>query len=495
MSEVKVNKISPRTNCGTVQLGDSGDTITIPAGATITNNGTQTGFGRTGAVNWQTTKKTANFTATSGEGYFCDTAASGAFTLTLPSSPSAGDIVGLRDYNSNFATANLTIGRGGSNLMGNASDKVLNTNNLSLTLIYVDGTQGWIPVEEGTGDIGLTPTFISASGGTETTCGNFRIHTFTSPGTFTVSSLGNAPGGSDKVDYLVVAGGGGGGNYGSGGGGAGGFRTSNTVGCIPAPTMSPLANSSGLPVPATGYPITVGGGGAAGTGPNTPGGPATCAVNGQVGSNSVFSSITAARGGGGSGIQAAWAPSPLGPGGSGGGGRGGGCGAPATTPGSGYPAGNGNQPPVSPPQGNPGGKGFDGGITSTNGGGGGGAGAVGGSTCSQDTGGAGGAGSFVANKFLGGCTPAPSFGTPGPVSSTRYFAGGGGGGSDGGGSRPSTPGAGGAGGGGAGGAYPGGNGTNGTTNTGGGAGGGADGNPTSGGVGGSGIVVIRYKFQ
>ena len=44
MSEIKVNKISPRTNCGTVQLGDSGDTITIPAGATITNNGTQTGL-------------------------------------------------------------------------------------------------------------------------------------------------------------------------------------------------------------------------------------------------------------------------------------------------------------------------------------------------------------------------------------------------------------------------------------------------------------------
>ena len=37
MSEIKVNKISPRTNCGTVQLGDSGDTFTIPSGATITN--------------------------------------------------------------------------------------------------------------------------------------------------------------------------------------------------------------------------------------------------------------------------------------------------------------------------------------------------------------------------------------------------------------------------------------------------------------------------
>ena len=45
MSEVKVNKISPRTNCGTVTLGDSGDSFVIPSGATITNNGTQTGFG------------------------------------------------------------------------------------------------------------------------------------------------------------------------------------------------------------------------------------------------------------------------------------------------------------------------------------------------------------------------------------------------------------------------------------------------------------------
>ena len=79
MSEVKVNKISPRTNCGTVQLGDSGDTITIPAGATITNNGTQTGFGRTGTVDWQTSIKTATFTAASGEGYFINTTSGGAF--------------------------------------------------------------------------------------------------------------------------------------------------------------------------------------------------------------------------------------------------------------------------------------------------------------------------------------------------------------------------------------------------------------------------------
>ena len=116
MSEVKVNKISPRTNCGTTQLGDAGDTITVsgdlksnslkPATGTTLTLGTsgdtvtlasgasQSGFGRSGSVNWQTTKKTANFTAVSGEGYFCDTAATGAFTLTLPASPTAGDIVG-----------------------------------------------------------------------------------------------------------------------------------------------------------------------------------------------------------------------------------------------------------------------------------------------------------------------------------------------------------------------------------------------------------------
>ncbi len=87
MSEVKVNKISPRTNCGTVQLGDSGDTITIPAGATITNNGTQTGFGSTGGISWQTSIKTADFTAVSNEGYFVNTT-SGAFTVNLPSGTS-----------------------------------------------------------------------------------------------------------------------------------------------------------------------------------------------------------------------------------------------------------------------------------------------------------------------------------------------------------------------------------------------------------------------
>ena len=44
MREIKVDKISPQSGTA-LAVGDSGDTITIPSGATITNSGTATGFG------------------------------------------------------------------------------------------------------------------------------------------------------------------------------------------------------------------------------------------------------------------------------------------------------------------------------------------------------------------------------------------------------------------------------------------------------------------
>src|SRR6056300_549057 len=137
MSEVKVNKISPRTNCGTVQLGDSGDTITIPAGATITNNGTQTGFGRTGTVDWDTTAKTANFTAVSGNGYFVNTT-SAAITVTLPAG-SVGDILGFSDYASTFASNSLTLTPNGTNkINGTNEDATISVEGICFSLIYVD---------------------------------------------------------------------------------------------------------------------------------------------------------------------------------------------------------------------------------------------------------------------------------------------------------------------------------------------------------------------
>ena len=52
-------------------------------------------------------------------------------------------------------------------------------------------------------------SFIAATGGTITTCGDYKIHTFTGPGTFTCSVQVILQ--DQSVDYLVVAGGGGGG--------------------------------------------------------------------------------------------------------------------------------------------------------------------------------------------------------------------------------------------------------------------------------------------
>lgn len=73
----------------------------------------------------------------------------------------------------------------------------------------------------------ISPTrYITATGGTITTDGDFKVHTFLSSGTFT-PTIGNALSGADTVDYLVIAGGGAGGSSypgnqtGGGGGGAG----------------------------------------------------------------------------------------------------------------------------------------------------------------------------------------------------------------------------------------------------------------------------------
>ena len=166
MSEVKVNKISPRTNCGTVTLGDSGDSFVIPAGATITNNGTQTGFGRTGTVDWDTTPKTATFTAVSGDGFFADTT-SGAFNMNLPAG-TAGAIVSVADYAATFQNNALTVVPNGSQKIGGTNaNVVLNTIGQSVTFVYVDDTQGWVNVQDSTTNARGNDNLI-ATGGTVT---------------------------------------------------------------------------------------------------------------------------------------------------------------------------------------------------------------------------------------------------------------------------------------------------------------------------------------
>ena len=113
MSEIKVNKISPRTACGTTTLGDSGDTFTIPSGVTISNSGTASGFGSTGEVSWNTTVQTAStVTGVSGVGYFMNTSGN-TITLNLPAG-TAGSSIAVADYAAQFQNNNLTISPNGS---------------------------------------------------------------------------------------------------------------------------------------------------------------------------------------------------------------------------------------------------------------------------------------------------------------------------------------------------------------------------------------------
>jgi len=432
-----------------VTLGRCGGTVALASGAS------QSGFGRTGTVDWQTAIKTGDFTGVSGEGYFINTT-SGTITMTLPSSPSVGDIVAFKDYAGTFQTNNLTIDRNGSNIIGGTLNPVIAVEGQSVVLVYGDATEGWQAVEAATNADLPRPSFVVATGGTITTSGNDKIHTFTGPGTFTVCSLSTTPA-NNQVSYMVVAGGGAGGGSpsgeGGGGGGAGGYRETKSP--VTPYTASPLDGQPSAPnritVTATSFPITVGGGAAIGSD--------------NTGSNSVFSSITSAGGGSGGASH----NSSGNAGGSGGGGTGR----------SGNSGGSGNSPSTTPAQGNNGGTTTPVSANPDTGGGGGGATAVGANGAPGGPAGDGGAG---ATTSING--------------SPTAFAGGGGGAKD-----NDSPNGGSAGDGGVGG---GGNGastcasprpaTAGTVNTGGGGGGQAH-NPKPAGAGGSGIVIIRYKFQ
>ena len=381
-SKIKVdniNKVSDDSNiikkCGTtITLGASGDTVNLASGAS------QSGFGRSGSVNWQTASiKTGTFSATDGEGYFVDTS-SGAATANLPAG-SAGAIVAFSDYTRTWDNNSLTVSPNGTEKIGGvAQDATLNTTGQSATFVYVDATEGWINVQETSNSVtGLNPyvtASVSGACNTLTPSGDYMIAKFVSPGTFCVSSgAGAAPcrgTGSNLVDYMVVAGGGGaGGNYkhiqGGGGGGGGGFRASPGT-ASGGYAASPLgaAPAVALPVSITAYPITVGAGGSGGTKNGC-----VAATSGVDSILALSSTITSTGGGGGGSPSSGPNPSTGFNGGSGGGGAG-----------NGGSAGAGNTPPTNPSQGSAGGGGASGGATL----GGSGGGATGAGSTSPDPG-------------------------------------------------------------------------------------------------------------
>ena len=213
-------------------------TLTAGTGISVTNGaGSITINNSAPSIDWQSVQ-TSGFTAVAGKGYPCNTT-SAAFTVTLPASPTAGNIITLTDYAGTWQTNNITLNVNGNKFNASASNATLSTKRQSISIVYVDATQGWIVYNGFLDSIPAQPLTVS---------------------------------------YLVVAGGGGGGWDVGGGGGAGGYQAST-------------ANLT----PGQVYTVTVGGGGA---GDTTSGGTGTNGSN-SVLSGSGITTVTSTGGGGG----------------------------------------------------------------------------------------------------------------------------------------------------------------------------------------------------
>lgn len=335
-------------------VGDSGSGGTkglVPAPASgdstkfLKGDGTWATVSGGSGISWTEVTGTTQTMAVN-NGYIANNASQVA--LTLPATSSVGDTVyivgkgsGGWNIKSNSSAAAQTV------KFSNETSPTSSSSAISLrisvyaadaiTLVCTVANSVWTALDHGS-----SQPYIVATGGTITTDGNYKVHTFTSSETFTITS------GSGSVDALVVAGGGGGAGGLStecdGGGGAGGYRY-----------LTGLSYTPGA------YTVTIGAGGAGGAN-----------ASGSNGSNSVFDIYTSIGGGGGGHSTVGSS------GGSGGGG------------GSGNSGGSGTVG-----QGNAGGTGF----SSNAGGGGGGAGAVGGNAASVAIAGNGGVG--LSNSITG----------------------------------------------------------------------------------------------
>ncbi len=369
-SIIKVNTVQDtdgnniiNENANTITIGASGDTISIPAGATLANSGTATGFA---SISWQSSIKTANFTAVAAEGYFINTAG-GAFEVDLPTSPSVGDEIIFIDFSRTFGTNNLTLDQGSNKFQGeiaSTAKPVYDTDGQGISIVYSGSTEGWIPISDddvanktlttysaeylsiagggaggkGNAGGGGAGGFLTNVGGAAITLNTGTVYTITvgAGGASTTTDPTRGASGTNSVisgtglTTITSIGGGGGGSNGSGNsigrdGGSGGGGAYNAAG---GSGTSPQGNNGGAGVPAAPAYGAGGGGGAGAVGGN--GGGSSGGAGGNGLANSITgSSVTRAGGGGGStDIPSA----PGGAGGSGGGGAGG------SSPAAGTPA-------------------------------------------------------------------------------------------------------------------------------------------------------------
>ncbi|CAB4242040.1 hypothetical protein UFOVP86_27 [uncultured Caudovirales phage] len=289
-----------------------------------------------GSVAWQSVQ-TGNFTAVAGRAYPVNTT-SAAITVTLPASPSAGNIVQLTDYAGTWATNNVTVSPNGSKITGLTSNSILNVSGSSLALVYIDATQGWIPYSAfktlvsgqpysvsyliisggGGGGVGVLGVANGGGGGaggllsgtTSMALGTVYTITVGAGGASqtigsTSSAFSNTPvGGGYGGGTTVIAGG----NGGSGGGGAGGSTSAG----------GSATSGQGYAGGAGGGAASYGGGGGGGAGAIGAAATSGSAGNGGAGASSSITGSAVTYGGGGGGGSG----SAPGTGGSGGGGNG-----------------------------------------------------------------------------------------------------------------------------------------------------------------------------
>jgi len=95
-----------------------------------------------GGTDWQAVK-TSTFTAVAGEGYFVNTT-SGVITMNLPAG-SIGDEIAFADYAGTFDSNTFTVSANGSEkILGSTADLTVSIERAANTLVYTDGTQGWL---------------------------------------------------------------------------------------------------------------------------------------------------------------------------------------------------------------------------------------------------------------------------------------------------------------------------------------------------------------
>ena len=125
VDEVKTNKISPATGTA-FAMGDSGDTFTVPSGATIVNSGTATGFG--GGKIGQVINATLSSEVSSTTATFADTGLTVDITPTATSSKVLVIVCASESRKKDHASAVLK-----TKLLRDSTDLVIMTNEAGYT--------------------------------------------------------------------------------------------------------------------------------------------------------------------------------------------------------------------------------------------------------------------------------------------------------------------------------------------------------------------------